>query len=102
MTNEEAAGIWSDDVAARLLHILPQQIYHDTVVIYGAKDALRRLGNALISAAETGLDVELKDVMASDGEGYCVVIKPCDQWQMAQAPMPYAQIGLPWEFESKD
>jgi len=47
-------AIWDEEAAKMLLHILPQATYHDDAAIYGAPDALRRLGEALIAAARSG------------------------------------------------
>lgn len=95
--------IWADGAEDRLLHIIPQSFYHGEATIYGAPDALKRLGEALIEASQTGSETTLRDVMPKDGEGYEVVILPRDQWQIEdEAPMPYAQLGLPWDLEPTD
>lgn len=91
--------IWHDDVAASLLHILPQSHHHGDCEIYGTPEALRRLGEALISAAKTGENTTLSGVMPRDGEGYHVQITPIDQRQMEKVPLPYAQLGHSWDFD---
>lgn len=38
--------------------------------------------------------------MAADGEHYVVIIHPMSDRQMDDGPLPYAQIGQPWDYES--
>lgn len=92
--------IWDEADRQNLLHILPQAIYHGPAEIRGSPVALRRLGDALIAASEMRQteSVTVK-MMASDGEGYGVVIRPMSDEQMDAGPLPYAQLGHSWEFE---
>jgi hypothetical protein len=84
----------------RLLHIIAQDDCHAEALILGVPAALRRLGEALIEASQTGQPVRVPDFMVTDGEGYPVVILPLDKALMDKtAPKPYAQLGLPWELE---
>ena len=82
-----------------LLHVYPQAEYHDTLHIVGEPNALYRLGVALCNAAKRGGEHNLKSLMTGDGEGYDVLIQTAAPDTMSQAPLPYAQLGLPWEFE---
>lgn len=91
-------NIWPKEVRKNLLHIFAQSIYHGDAQIHGSNDALRRLGEALIKASKTGQGRETHiAMMASDGEGYRVYIRPMSDEQMETGPLPYAQLGLPWE-----
>lgn len=93
-------NIWSEYARNQLLHILPQQTYHDTAEIRGSASALRRLGEALIAVADSGSqDASEIDMMAADGEGYAVVIYMMSDQQMEDSPLPYAQMGQLWDFE---
>ncbi len=93
-------NIWDSRARSRLLHVIPQHINHAPLQIRGSRVALRRLGNALIDAAESGKqDTSTVEMMASDGEGYNVEISPMSDQQMEDGPLPYAQLGYPWDFE---
>ena len=93
-------NLWSEDVRALLLHVLPQPTYHADAEIRGAPEALRRFGEALIEASTLGQGEETRiEMMASDGEGYSIVIRPMSDRQMDSGPLPYAQLGHSWDFE---
>lgn len=96
-------NLWSEEARAELLHILPQATYHDQAEIRGSNAALRRLGEALMEASKKGQCQQVKvNMMASDGEGYQVVIQPMSDQQMDAGSMPYAQLGQDWEFIRND
>lgn len=92
-------NLWTADARRLLLHLLPQCTYHDPAEIRGSPEALRRLGEALLRAAGRGRQTESHEVemMASDGEGYWITIRPMSDEQMGAGPLPYAQLGQPWE-----
>ena len=98
---KKSEPIWTEDVAAQLLHILPQSTNHDDCTIVGAPEAIRRLGEALIMTADGGKARIVKNLMARDGEGYHINIQLRDQWAMEEVPMPYAQMGQPWDFDRR-
>ena len=82
-----------------MLHIFPQPTYHASARICGSQEAIRRLGEALISASKTSqgespFEIEM---MASDGEGYMVSIQTMSDQQMDAGPRPYAQLGQSWD-----
>jgi hypothetical protein len=83
-----------------LLHIIAQDDCHADASIWGTPLALKRLGQALIEASETGREIRLSGFLVKDGEGYEVAVFPQGEGQMmASAPRPYAQPGMPWELE---
>jgi hypothetical protein len=84
---------------AQLLHIIAQDCHHNPAIFYGHPAALAKLGRALLASAESGKGQNVTGFMATDGEGYTIEIHPLDGAQMDQAPMPYAQLGLPWKLE---
>lgn len=92
--------IWDEGTRQYLLHILPQATYHGPAEIRGSPSAIRRLGEALITASgcrqTEGVNIRM---MASDGECYVVVIRAMSDKQMDAGPLPYAQLGHSWEFE---
>jgi hypothetical protein len=93
-------NLWPDEARNQLLHILPQEIYHGDAQIRGSNAALKRLGEALIKASKTGQGTRSEvGMMASDGEGYRVLIYPMSDQQMESGPMPYSTQGLSWEHE---
>jgi hypothetical protein len=93
-------NIWPQGVRKNLLHILPQESYHDSAFIQGSPEALRRLGNALIKASEMKQgDICEVEMMAADGECYAVEISPMSDQQMSTISLPYARLGHLWEFE---
>jgi len=96
-------NLCSDEARKELLHILPQGTYHDQAEIRGSNVALRRFGEALIEASKKGQGQQVKiSMMASDGEGYQVVIHPMSDQQIDAGPLPYAQLGQDWEFIRAD
>lgn len=80
-----------------ILHVYPQQQYHDDVRIIGEACALRRLAAALMEAADEGAS-QLTTVMTGDGEGYNVTIVTATDQTVMHARLPYAQPGLPWDY----
>lgn len=92
--------LWDDRARKELLHLFAQQIYHGEAEIRGSRDALLRLAEAATKAASIrqGECVEVQ-MMASDGECYNLVIRPMSDQQMEDGRLPYAQPGLPWDFE---
>ena len=91
-------NIWAEDTRSKLLHIYGQTHHHGSARIHGSPDALRRLGNALIAASRKTQcdDAVMIEMMASDGEGYGVLIRPMSDQQMDQAEMPYCTPGFHW------
>ena len=92
-------NLWPAEAHEKLLQILPQQTYHASATINATPAALRRLAVALIEAAglaQGAAPVEVA-MMASDGEGYAVVIQPMSEQQIDASPLPYAQLGHDWD-----
>lgn len=98
---KKSEAIWTREMAAQLLHVLPQSTNHDDCTIVGAREAIRELGVGLIMAADSKQDRAVKNFMARDGEGYHINIQLRDEWQMEEVPMPYAQMGQPWDFDRR-
>lgn len=93
-------NMWPEEIRSRLLHLVPQDTFHADAYIDGSPAALKRLGEALISAASAPMGSENRvNMMASDGEGYAVCIRPRSDQSMDRGPMPYAQLGHFWELE---
>lgn len=83
-----------------MLHVYAQSFYHGEAIITGSPEALRRLGEAILKASKSAHGKETTvNMMTNDGEGYQVVIRPDSQQAFDKAPLPYAQLGLPWDFE---
>ena len=92
-------NIWTNVAQSRLLHVLPQETHHGDAEIRGSKEALLRLASALVDAAEMAQGGEAKiEMMAADGEGYWIILRPMSDQQMNDGPLPYAQIGHLWDF----
>jgi hypothetical protein len=84
---------WPDDTA--LLHILPQQEWHDPAFIVGTRLAIEALRNALTAALDApqrgGRPAPVSaPAMARDGEGYRVVCRVVSAEDMAAVPFGYA------------
>jgi hypothetical protein len=84
---------WPNDTA--LLHILPQQEWHDPALIVGTRRAIEALRDALTAA----LDAPQRGrraapvstpAMARDGEGYRVVCRVVSAEDMESVPFGYA------------
>jgi hypothetical protein len=64
------------DGFSNLLHIYPQQHWHDCAVIVGTPSGLIALRDAIDAALTDGKGVA--DTMTADGEGYEVVVLPAN------------------------
>jgi hypothetical protein len=84
---------WTDNTA--LLHILPQQEWHDPVFVIGTRPAIEALRDALTAALDAsqrgGRSAPVSaPAMARDGEGYRVVCRVVSAEDMAAVPFGYA------------
>lgn len=59
-------------MTGKLLHVYPQYMEHCEAIIVGNREGLELLLAAVNAALNTGLGTE--QVMASDGEGYDVIV----------------------------
>jgi len=73
-----------------LLHIYAQDSWHQPVTIVGNRSALEALRDAIQSAIDTGQNAATTvDVFTNDGEGYEVLIMPCEDavlWETFATP----------------
>lgn len=68
--------------------------------IIGERDALRKLGETLIKASQSGVGLETIDLYTSDGHKYTVVATrevSEDEWQ--NTPVPYDKTHDPSQLE---
>ena len=68
-----------------MLHLFAQQHPHDTAVIQGTAEVLRRLADALHYTAETGRPSEVL-TFTSDGEGYALSVLRCGNEDALDSP----------------
>ena len=85
---DEGADGWegflmSDDT----LHVYASEHPHEEVYLAGTPDALRKVG-AAIDRALVSKRPEFAPTFTADGEGFVVVVMPCDE--MADTALPYA------------
>ena len=100
MSDSIGNNLWPKEAHDQLLHVLPLAYEHGTAEIRGTPKALKRLAEALLKASELPQTEHVDvDMMASDGEGYGVLIYPMSEQQIDDSPLPYAQLGHDYDFE---
>ena len=72
-----------------ILHILPQELWHDPAVIAGTRGAIAELRDALTRALEPPHQPHQARVFADDGEGYRVFVRVGTEAEMRAIPYGY-------------
>lgn len=70
-----------------IVHIYPQELWHDSAYIAGTREGLLARRRAIDSALEH--DAARADVYANDGEGYCVYVNRVDDALAQQLALSY-------------
>jgi hypothetical protein len=92
--------MWDAKARSELLHVYPQAANHCNARICGSPDALKRLARALMDAAKaTPRAAQSVQMMTADGECYDLIVEPMTDKQIDDMPLPYAQLGMPWDFD---
>lgn len=72
-----------------MTHIYAQSAWHDPAHIFGTRDDLLKLAEAIRDALENGEGD--CGVFAADGEGYQVEFFLCTEEEMQMLPLPYTE-----------
>ena len=72
------------------MHGIPQDLWHDPVVIAGTREAIQALRDALNRALEPPHEAHQARVFADDGEGYRVFVRVVTEEDMHAIPYGYA------------
>jgi hypothetical protein len=91
----EDEPLWPASVIPLLLHVYGQEGPHDPVEIAGTPEAIRRLGECLLSVADAAGDPEI-GMMTKDGEHYRIVCRIDIPEVISDMPLPYAPAN-DWE-----